>query len=139
MSPVQTVGYLVGVGRFELPTPSSRTKCATRLRHTPKSITTRVSSVYPYRPLPLMSRDSYQDASSNQPSNVTTIPPVNKLNKYPGELGRRQRKGPNELNEANYWPPGTHKAMFNKLPPCGKASGLFPPPKGSGGKQLTRL
>jgi hypothetical protein len=26
---------LVGVGRFELPTPCSRSRCATRLRYTP--------------------------------------------------------------------------------------------------------
>jgi hypothetical protein len=27
--------YMVGMRRFELPTPSSRTKCATRLRYIP--------------------------------------------------------------------------------------------------------
>ena len=30
-----TEGNMVGVRGFEPPTPSSRTKCATRLRHTP--------------------------------------------------------------------------------------------------------
>ena len=41
--PNQEIGReLVGAGRFELPTPCSRSKCATRLRHaarlTPSSI-----------------------------------------------------------------------------------------------------
>ena len=31
----QSVHQLVGVGRFELPTPCSRSRCATRLRYTP--------------------------------------------------------------------------------------------------------
>ena len=35
VSPGQTLLRLVGVARFELATPSSRTRCATRLRYTP--------------------------------------------------------------------------------------------------------
>jgi hypothetical protein len=34
----QSGKVLVGVGRFELPTPCSRSRCATRLRYTPKSL-----------------------------------------------------------------------------------------------------
>ena len=39
--------HLVGVRGFEPPTPSSRTTCATRLRHTPKSINTGTIAAYP--------------------------------------------------------------------------------------------
>src|SRR6185295_16231126 len=32
------LGEMVGVGRFELPTPCSRSRCATRLRYTPLAV-----------------------------------------------------------------------------------------------------
>ena len=48
MDEAKSAAELVGVGRFELPTPCSRSRCATRLRYTPSAQSSRASGTRVY-------------------------------------------------------------------------------------------